>query len=135
MTVQELLEKLKDAPLTAEVSMTVHCPHGGNSLPTEIDRVVIGSRINADNTIDYKLFFSLSPADGVEFEVVDAEEEDDYEPDFGQCRKCGEWVHFPCLVCEARALEAKTPRRMAEATEEEALMQYIDHVAENRGDR
>ena len=79
MTVQELLEKLKDAPLTAEVSMTVHCPRGGNSLPTEIDRVVIGSRINADNTIDYKLFFSLSPADGVEYEVFDAEEDEEDE--------------------------------------------------------
>jgi hypothetical protein len=57
------------------------------------------------------------------------------EPDFGQCGKCGDWVHFPCYTCQARALEAKAPRQVADATEEEALMQYIDHVAENRGDR
>lgn len=105
MTVLELLEKLKDTPLTAEVSMTVHCPRGGNSLPTEIDRVVVGSRINADNTIDYKVVFSLSPAEGVEFEVFDAEEEEEEYPDFGKCKRCGEWVHFPCCNCIARDLE------------------------------
>lgn len=77
MTVQELLDILKDVKPTAELSMTVYCPHGGNSLPAEVDRVVVGSRINADNTIDYKVFFSLSPADGVEYEVFDAEEEDE----------------------------------------------------------
>jgi hypothetical protein len=32
-------------------------------------------------------------------------------------------------------MEAKAPRRLADATEEEALMQHIDHIAENRGDR
>jgi len=61
--------------------------------------------------------------------------DDHYEPDFGQCGKCGDWVHFPCYTCKARALEAKAPRQVADETEEEALMQHIDHVAENRGDR
>jgi hypothetical protein len=32
-------------------------------------------------------------------------------------------------------MEAKAPRAVTDATEEEALMQHIDHVAENRGDR
>jgi hypothetical protein len=77
MTVQELLDILKDAKPTAELTMTVYCPHGGNSLPAEVDRVVVGSRINEDNTVDHKVFFSLSPADGVEYEVFDAEEDND----------------------------------------------------------
>jgi hypothetical protein len=132
MTVQELLDILKDAKPTAELTMMVYCPYGGNSLPAEVDRVVVGSRINEDNTVDHKVFFSLSPVDGVEFEVC-AVQEDDYEPDFGQCGKCGEWVHFPCYTCQARAMEAKAPRAVTDATEEEALMQHIDHVAENRG--
>lgn len=131
MTVQELLDMLKDRPLTAEVSMTVHCPYGGNSLPVEINTIVTGSRIHADNSADYKVVVSMSPVDGFEFEVCSVSDEQDYEPDFGQCGKCGEWVHFPCLVCQARALEAK-PGRLPEATEEEALMQHIDHIAENK---
>jgi hypothetical protein len=131
MTVQELLDMLKGATPTDNVYIRVDCPRGGNSLPIEVNNV---------NAIDgLGAWLIMRPLDGVEYEVFDAEEEeeqeDDYEPDFGQCGKCGEWVHFPCLVCQARALEAKAPRRMAEATEEEALMQHIDHVAENRGGR
>jgi hypothetical protein len=135
MTVLELFEKLKDAPLTAEVSMTVYCPYGGTCLPVEIDTIVTGSRIHADNTADYKVVVSLSPVDGFEFEVCSVSDEQDYEPDFGQCGKCGDWVHFPCYSCQARALEAKTPKRLPEATEEEALMQHIDHIAENKETR
>ena len=105
MTVQELLDILKDAKPSAELTMMVYCPRGGNSLPAEVDRVVVGSRINEDNTVDHKVFFSLSPADGVEYEVFDAEEEEEEEPDFGKCGKCGEWVHSPCSNCIARELE------------------------------
>ena len=76
MTVMELLDILKDAKPTAELTMTVHCPNGGNSLPTWVGRVVVGSRINEDNTVDHKVFFSLRPVDGVEYEVFDAEEEE-----------------------------------------------------------
>lgn len=62
---------------------------------------------------------------------IDRDAEED-EPDFGQCGKCGQWVHFPCYTCIARqAFEVLSPK--ADATEEEALMQYIDHVAENEG--
>jgi hypothetical protein len=113
--------------LDGKVTLTVHCPYGGNSLPVEISTI----SFNNDQS---EVYFNLSPADGVEFEVC-AVQEDDYEPDFGQCGKCGDWVHFPCYTCQARAMEAKTPKRLPEATEEEALMQHIDHVAENRGDR
>ena len=62
--------------------------------------------------------------------IEDKAEED--EPDFGQCGKCGQWVHFPCYTCIARqAFDVLAPK--ADAIEEEALMQYIDHVAENEG--
>lgn len=105
MTVLELLEKLKNAPLTAEVSMTVYCPSGGTYLPVEIGTIVTGSRIHADNTADYKVIVSLSPVDGVEFEVCSVSDEQDYEPQFGQCGKCGDWVTFPCCNCIARELE------------------------------
>lgn len=70
MTVLQLIGAiLKDTPnLDAEVKLAVHCPFGGNSLPVEVDIVVK----NADNTM---LFLNLSPADGVEYEVFDREEE------------------------------------------------------------
>jgi hypothetical protein len=130
MTVQELLDMLKGATPTDNVYIRVDCPNGGNSLPIEVNNV---------NAIDgLGAWLIMRPLDGFEFDVpdmIEEEQEDDYEPDFGQCGKCGEWVHFPCLVCQARALEAKTPKRLPEATEEEALMQHIDHIAENRGDR
>jgi hypothetical protein len=100
MTVKELIDQLLGAPMDAPVAIAVHCPRGGNSLPAEIDRIVVGTDSN-------KLFIELSPADGVEYEVFDAEEEEDEdeEPDFGKCKRCGEWVHFPCCNCIARDLE------------------------------
>lgn len=74
MTVKELIEELLRSPMDAPVQVTVHCPNGGNSLPTEIERIVVG-------TVTKKLFIDLSPADGVEYEVFDAEEEDEEEED------------------------------------------------------
>jgi hypothetical protein len=74
MTVKELIDELLRAPMDAPVQVTVHCPHGGNSLPTEIDRIVAG-------TVTKKLFIDLSPADGVEYEVFDAEENEEEEED------------------------------------------------------
>jgi hypothetical protein len=130
MTVQELLDMLKGATPTDNVYIRVDCPNGGNSLPIEVNNVSAIDGLGA--------WLIMRPLDGFEFDVpdmIEEEQEDDYEPDFGQCGKCGEWVHFPCYTCQARAMEAKAPKRLPEATEEEALMQHIDHVAENRGDR
>ena len=130
MTVQELLDMLKGATPTDNVYIRVDCPNGGNSLPIEVNNVSAIDGLGA--------WLIMRPLDGFEFDVpdmIEEEQEDDYEPDFGQCGKCGEWVHFPCYNCQLRAMEAKTHKRLPEATEEEALMQHIDHVAENRGDR
>jgi hypothetical protein len=101
MTVRDFYNMvLRDVTnLDGKVTLTVHCPYGGNSLPVEINTI----SFNNDQS---EVFFNLSPADGVEFEVCDIqEEEDDDEPDFGKCGKCGEWVHFPCSNCIARELE------------------------------
>jgi hypothetical protein len=130
MTVQELLDMLKGATPTDNVYIRVDCPNGGNSLPIEVNNVSAIDGLGA--------WLIMRPLDGFEFDVpdmIEEEQEDDYEPDFGQCGKCGEWVHFPCSVCQLRAMEAKAPRAVTDAIEEEALMQHIDHVAENRGDR
>ena len=34
-------------------------------------------------------------------------QEQEDEPQFGQCGKCGDWVTFPCYNCQAMMLEGK----------------------------
>ena len=124
MTVQELLDMLKGATPTDNVYFRVDCPHGGNSLPIEVNTV---------NSIDgLGTWLRMLPLDGVEFEVPDTieeEEDTDDEPDFGQCGKCGQWVHFPCYTCIARqASQVLAPK----ADGEQALSLHLDHVAETR---
>jgi hypothetical protein len=99
MTVRDFYNMvLRDVTnLDGKVTLTVHCPYGGNSLPVEINTI----SFNNDQS---EVFFNLRPVDGVEFEVCDVQEDND-EPDFGKCGKCGEWVHFPCSNCIARELE------------------------------
>ena len=127
MTVRDFYNMvLRDVTnLDGKVTLTVHCPYGGNSLPVEINTI----SFNNDQS---EVFFNLSPVDGVEFEVCDVQEDNDdmhldFEekpqtghlhlpvptvseyfdntPQFGQCGKCGDWVTFPCCNCIARELE------------------------------
>jgi hypothetical protein len=74
MTVLQLIVAiLKDTPnLDAEVKLTVHCPHGGNSLPVDVEKIVVGTTAKA-------LFIDLSAADGVEYEVFDRDEDEEDE--------------------------------------------------------
>jgi len=98
MTVLELFEALKDAPLDSTVHIRVDCPNGGNSLPIEVNNVFTDKGQGT--------WLVMRPLDGYEFDVEDMlEEEDDEYPDFGKCKRCGEWVHFPCCNCIARDLE------------------------------
>jgi len=70
MTVRDFYNMvLRDVSnLDADITMTVHCPYGGNSLPVGINTI----SFNEDQS---EVFFNLSPADDVEFEVFDREEE------------------------------------------------------------
>jgi hypothetical protein len=71
MTVRDFYNMvLRDVTnLDGKVTLTVHCPYGGNSLPVEINTI----SFNNDQS---EVFFNLSPVDGVEFEVCDIQEED-----------------------------------------------------------
>ena len=72
MTVRDFYNMvLRDVSnLDAEITMTVHCPYGGNSLPVEINTI----SFNEDQS---EVFFNMSPAGGVEFEVCDIQEEEE----------------------------------------------------------
>jgi len=72
MKLLELIEMLKDKPLDMDVVFRVDCPHGGNSLPCEVDVVL---------DADYGTCIVFSPEDGVEFEVFDREDEEDEDED------------------------------------------------------
>lgn len=74
MKLLELIEMLKDKPLDMDVVFRVDCPHGGNSLPCEVDVVL---------DADYGTCIVFSPEDGVEFEVFDREDEEDEGEDEG----------------------------------------------------
>jgi hypothetical protein len=124
MTVQELIAQLAEMPLSATITVRVDCPHGGNSLPADIFKVYEIDPKFRDGKVTAVIV--CDPEEGVEFEVQDAE---DYEPDFGQCGKCGQWVHFPCYTCIARQAEQVLAPKV---DGEQALSLHLDHVAETR---
>ena len=129
MTVQELIAQLAQMPQNATITVRVDCPHGGNSLPADIFKVYEIDPKFTDGKVTSVIV--CDPAEGVEFEVQDAEDSvvDDFdfeekpqtghlrlpiptvseyfspEPQWGQCGKCGDWVTFPCCNCQARELE------------------------------
>ena len=75
MTVREFYKMVSHSNVTnldAELTLKVHCPHGGNSLPVELKSI----RFNDDKS---RVFFNLSPADGVEYEVFDRDEDEEDE--------------------------------------------------------
>lgn len=130
MTVQELIAQLATMPQNATITVRVDCPHGGNSLPADIFKVYDIDPKFTDGKVTSVIV--CDPAEGVEFEVQDAEDSvanDDDEPDFGQCGKCGDWVHFPCYTCIAR----QAGQVLASNVDgEQALSLHLDHVAETR---
>lgn len=104
MTVQELIAQLAEMPQHATITVRVDCPHGGNSMPANIFKVYECDPKFNDGNITSVIV--CNPAEGVEFEVFDAEDSEvDDNVDFGKCPKCGDWCHFPCSNCIARELE------------------------------
>lgn len=72
MTVKELIAKLAEMPADASITVRVDCPHGGNSLPADIFNVYeIDPKFTSGKVTSVIV---CDPAEGVEFEVQDAEE-------------------------------------------------------------
>lgn len=74
MTVKELIAKLAEMPQDASITVRVDCPNNSNSLPAEIFTVY---SIDKNFTVnkDGEAVIVCDPAEGVDFEVFDSEEE------------------------------------------------------------
>lgn len=78
MTVKELIAKLAEMPADASITVRVDCPRGGNCMPAEIFTVYsIDKNFTADKNGEAVIV--CDPAEGVDFEVFDSEEEESNE--------------------------------------------------------